>query len=161
MEKELTWEDFREKIKYKSEDDSICYEDYRSLNVIELHENLIVDKNRSDIVFNPSHITIFLPYTKNSRGLHEAMVTFRYDDCIRLFKADGRAYARNPLRNGRNINFAEVFLLHLYKASIVKIGTPEDPYFDQITLDSQQAYLLGKHQENQLSEYLYKLFNPQ
>jgi len=103
-------------------------------------------------------LTIFIPQSLNQRSLLEPVVSFDYDECLLIFKKDERASAVNPLKNGRNLNYSEVFLLRLFVSDIVKIGN--DNYFDQMYSDPAQAYIARKEAENQLTEYLYKLYNP-
>jgi hypothetical protein len=156
---ELPFYDFKKKIEYKSED-STYYTDYKLLNLIEIGEDLIVDKHRSEIIFDMETITVFIPEKYNYREIREPLVTFKYDDCVKIFKKDNRANAINPLRNGRNLNFAEVLLLKLYISEIVRIGDHTVPYFDQMCNDPLQAFLLRKNAENELTEMLYRWFNP-
>jgi len=127
---------------------------------IELTEEIIVDKHRSEIVFKPVSISLMIPPAHSSKGILEPLISFRFEDCAKIFNNDKRAFAINPLLNGRNINYSDVFQLKLYASYIVKIGNEEELYFDQIAYDPQTTFLIGKEEENKLTEYLYKLFNP-
>lgn len=130
------------------------------LSRIEFGENLLVDNVRSDIYFDPQYITIFIPSEINPRGIHEPVASFNFYDCARVFKNDKRAYAENPLMNGKDVNFTDVFLLRLYKSYIVKLGRIDDLYFDQIYSNPKDAFMASKRAEHKVAEYLHKLFNP-
>lgn len=154
----LAREAFDEKMKC-GEDTSVRY-NTAQIKFAEIGEDLIFDRSRSEILFDMKTLTLFLPEEINYRGLLEPLVTFRYEDCMKVFREDNRAYSINPLLNGRNINYNEVFLMRLFVSSIVKIGNNDDLYFDQIKRNEIEAFLEGKRVENELSEYLYKLFHP-
>lgn len=127
---------------------------------IEFGEDLIVDKVRGDIYFDPKYITIFIPAEINPRGIHEPIASFSFYDCARIFRNDERAYSDNPLMNGRDINFTDVFLLKLYTSYIVKLGRIDDLYFDQMYSRPIDAFMASKKAETKVLEYLHKLFNP-
>jgi hypothetical protein len=65
------------------------------------------------------------------------------------------------LNDGKPLNFKEVFLLHHYQSTIVKIGDENELYFDQIYPDGLNAFLAAKEAENKIVEYFYRLYNPQ
>lgn len=154
----LPYDDYRRKMVLDlGEGDSLFYS-ARHLYQIEIGEDLIFDRHRSEIIFDMESLTLFIPQNLNQRNLLEPVVSFKYDDCLQIFKKDERAYAINPLMNGRNLNYSEVFLLRLFVSDIVKIGN--DNYFDQMYADPTRAYLARKEAENKLTEYLYKLYNP-
>jgi hypothetical protein len=145
------------RIQVNTESDTFMYAP-RHLYKVELGEDLIFDNKHSEIVFDMEYLTVILPAEVNYRKIHEPIIYFRYDDCVKIFKSDVRAFAINPLLNGRNINYSEVFLLRLFKANIVKIGN--EMYFDQMYNDPMASFLAQKEAENKLNEYLYKLYHP-
>jgi len=155
----LSKEDFKSKREVPLETGDTHVYAPRHLYKVEIGEDLIFDRNRSEIIFDMESITIFIPEELNYKHLLEPIISFKYDDCVKIFKKDSRAVAINPLKNGRNINYSEVFLLKLYRSDIVKIGN--DLYFDQMYSDVTMAYIARKDAENKLTEYLYKLYNPQ
>ncbi|WMJ73779.1 hypothetical protein RCC89_11500 [Cytophagaceae bacterium ABcell3] len=128
---------------------------------IEYGEDLLVDKIVSDVVYDPKYITLFIPASISPKGIHEPVASFSFYDCAKVFRADKRAVAENPLMNGRNINFTEVFLLRLYNSYIVKLGRIDDPYFDQMYSKPMDAFMASKKAEHKVISYLYKLFNPE
>lgn len=145
------------KIQVNTESDSFMYVP-RHMYKVELGEDLIFDKKHSEIVFDMEYLSIILPAEVNYRGIHEPVIYFKYDDCIKIFKNDVRAIAINPLLNGRNVNYSEVFMLRLFSSTIVKIGN--ELYFDQMHNDPRASFFAQKEAENRLNEYLYKLYHP-
>jgi hypothetical protein len=157
LSEKLPFTDFKGKITYMNDSVPETYH-YSKLYRIEISENIIVDKRRSEIVFDMEYLTIFIPSEVNYRKILEPVVSFKYDDCIQFFRKDERAFAINPFSNGRNVNFSEVFLLRLFESYISRIG--EGNYFDQTHQDPLDAFLATKKSENEITEYLYTLFNP-
>ncbi|MBX9851756.1 MAG: hypothetical protein K2X86_08365 [Cytophagaceae bacterium] len=156
----IAFNDFKSKITYHVNDSISETYSYRQLNHLEIGEDLIVDKNRSEIIFDMETICIFLPAEINERKILEPLVAFRYDDCMNIFKNDQRAYANSPLNNGRKLSFNEAFILRTFESYIVKIGSTDDLYFDQQFANRVDAFIATKNSENEITEYLYSLFNP-
>jgi gliding motility associated protien GldN len=155
-----SWEDaWKDEIGQNQIPEDVYYE-ADQLFRIEIGEDVIFDKHRSDIIFDMQYITLFLPAEVSPRGLHEPIASFKFADCMHVFKQDKRAVAENPLNNGMNLNFADVFYLRLYKSYIVKLGRIDDPYFDQMYQDPKKAFIASKNAENRIVEYFYKLYNP-
>ena len=134
---------------------------WTGLPLIEIGENLIFNKHTSDFYFSMQTLTLYIPAEMSHRGLQEPLISFAYQDCSRIFKSDPEAISVNPLKNGRNINYADLFLLRCFNSSIVKIGNSRDLYFDQAHADKLSAFLAAKDGEHQLTEYLYKLYHPE
>ncbi|MBO9698594.1 MAG: hypothetical protein J7604_00210 [Sporocytophaga sp.] len=139
-----------------SEEDSIGFIFSHTLKEIELGEDIIFDKHRSEFVFEQKYIALIIPQTENYRGITEPLAYFKYDDCSRVFNMDERAYSLNF--SGVKVPFNDLFLTHTYKSYIVKIGNGN--YFDQVYPDPLKAFIAARHQENVLNDYLYRFFNP-
>jgi hypothetical protein len=152
-------DDFFNKLKIPSDNDTEeAYNDYH-LYKIEVEEDLLFDKQRSVPVYEIKYITLYLPQEINYRGILEPLASFKYEDCLKVFKEDKRAVW--DLNDGKPLNFKEVFLLHHYQSTIVKIGDENELYFDQIYPDGLNAFLAAKEAENKIVEYFYRLYNPQ
>jgi len=156
----LSKEEFNERIVVKRQDSISEFFLCEQLYVLELGENLIFDKHRSDVYFDMEFISIFIPAAISNKGIFEHVVSFRFDDCVKIFRKNPEAVALNPLKNGNDVNYAEVFMLRLFNSTIVKIGNPDDLYFDQQYTDPMQAFLEKKNIENEITEYIYSLYNP-
>lgn len=143
-------------------DSGFCFEQYlpSQLYLIELQEEFIFDKNRSEFRFIPKYITLFIPPEVNYRGIMQPIATWKYEDCKKLFLSDKRAFSQSKGFGKSKINFHETFLLRSYRSEIVKIGGTE-PYFDQLHPDPEQAFLLGQAKEYELQEMIYKVYHPE
>jgi hypothetical protein len=151
--------DFFNQLKIPSENSSEERYDQSHLYRLEVGEDLLFDKQRSIPVYEVKYLTLFLPQEINYRGILEPLATFRYEDCLKVFKEDPRAVM--DLMDGKPINFKELFLLHRYQSHIVKIGDENELYFDQKYTNDLQAFLAAKDAENKIVEYFYQLYNPQ
>jgi hypothetical protein len=155
---ELSQEALLEKLTAKAEDGANDQYSFRHLYQIEIGEDLVFDKQRSIPVYQVKYITLFIPQEINYRGIHEAVVTFRFQDCRNLFIQDG--HKEMSFSNKTNINFRDAILLHMYTAEIVKMGDEDDLYFDQKYSKSSDAFLARKKSEEEVLEYFYRIYNP-
>ncbi len=139
-----------------SDEDTVGFIFPHSIKEIELGEDIIFDKHRSEFTFEQKYIALIIPPSENYRGIIEPLAYFRYIDCMKAFNQDERAYSQNF--SGVKVPFNDLFLTHSYKSYIVKIGNGN--YFDQVYPNPTKAFIAAKHQENLLNDYLYKFFNP-
>ncbi|HXA01545.1 MAG TPA: hypothetical protein VNW99_06120 [Cytophagaceae bacterium] len=154
----LSKEALLEKLTAKDEDGTADTYSFRQLYQIEIGEDLVFDKQRSIPVYQVKYLTIFIPQDINYRGIHEPIATFRFRDCEKIFRQD--YLSTNSFNNNMKINFRDVFLLHMYKAEIVKMGREDDLYFDQKYPDPSKAFIARKKSEEEVLEYFYKIYNP-
>jgi hypothetical protein len=160
LEKELSYEELIRNISFPDDSNNFIQYSPQQLYEVELQEELIFDKQRSEFRFVPRYITIFIPAELNYRGIMEPVASWRYQDCMKIFKADKRAYSDSEGFGKSKIHFNETFLLRSYYSQIVKIGHGDDLYFDQMYADPLQAFLARKEEEGKLQEMIYKIFHP-
>ncbi|MFN3404326.1 MAG: hypothetical protein ACK40G_09560 [Cytophagaceae bacterium] len=127
------------------------------LTLMEVGEDFIFDKHHSEMIIMPVSITLMLPAKNSPRGLLEPIVSFSYDECLKIFQADQRAKGENPYKLYATMGYKEIFLSRPYKHEIVKMGPPDAPYFDQIYQSKTDAYIARRKEEEKLKEMLYKL----
>jgi hypothetical protein len=158
-DEELSTKELISNISYPT--DSCGFEEYlpSKLYIIELQEEFIFDKNRSEFKFIPKYITLFIPPEVNYRGIMQPVASWKYEDCEKIFRLDSRAFSEARSFGKSKVNFCETFLLRAYTSEIVKIGT-DAPYFDQMHPDPTQAFLMGKEEEYKIQEMVYKAFHP-
>ena len=155
----LTYDEFEERLKlFLPEDD--LQEPWHVVHTVEIGENLIFSKHTSDFYFSMETFTLFIPADKSYRGLQEPLISFKYNQCAKVFSASKEAVIVNPIKNGRDINYADLFLLRCFNSTVVKIGNSRDLYFDQVHTEKLSAFLASKAGENELTEYIFKLYNP-
>jgi len=155
----LSWNQFLEKIQIFGSD-TLSHIALKELTMAELTEDLIFDKQRSDYFMIPNNICILLPANANPRGIQEQLIYFKYADCERIFTKSPMAISLNPLQDGRDINYKEIFLLRLFNSTIVKGGNENSLYFDQQSHSPIASFMAAKHYENKLTERIYRFFNP-
>ena len=160
LENQLSLEEFVERISFPN--DSNQLERYRpeQLYEVELMEELIFDKHRSEFIYLPKFITLFIPVEINYRAIMEPIASWKYEDCQALFKNDKRAFSDAIGFGKAKVNFNESLLLRTYNSQIVKIGNPDDLYFDQQFADPLQAFFARKEEEGKIQELVYKVFHP-
>jgi hypothetical protein len=154
----ISEETLLERLKVKAEDGTSDQYSSGHLYQIEIGEDLVFDKQRSIPVYQVKYITLFIPQEINYRGIHEAVATFRFQDCRNLFIQDG--HKEISFRNKIKINFRDAILLHMYTAEIVKMGDEDDLYFDQKYPKPTEAFLARKRSEEEVLEYFYRIYNP-
>lgn len=157
----LTAEQLKEKLRIRSDDDSSGeYIQPEELYLIELGEDLIFDKNRSEHYFKMKHLTVLIPFGISYRGFQENLCTFRYEDCEKLFKQDERAISSIPLTGGRKIPYDAIFVMKLFQSDFAKIGHGR-VYFDQVYNNPKDVFLATKAAEERLVNYLWRIYNPE
>jgi hypothetical protein len=120
----------------------------------------VFDSKRSEHYFVEKSLSLYIPENINPRGLKEPWAVFKFNDCMEVFRKDERAWSQDRLIAGRRINFAELFVMKPFYNEIVKMGHAGDPYFDQMYQDKIQAFIQSKDSQNNISEFLYRLYNP-
>ena len=154
----ISKENLFDRLTAKAEDGTAETYSYKQLYQMEVGEDLVFDKQRSIPVYQVKYLTIFIPQDINYRGIHEPVATFRFQDCEKIFTRD--RLAANSFNNGVKNNFKDAFVLHNYKAEIVKMGKGDDLYFDQKYSNPQTAFIARKKSEEEVLEYFYKIYNP-
>ncbi|HEY8400507.1 MAG TPA: hypothetical protein VIK89_04555 [Cytophagaceae bacterium] len=156
----LSSEELDYRLKHFYSDGSFEYYSLKDLYQMELGEDLVFDTYRSELQFKPVYITLLIPELVSDKGLIEPLATFRWEDCIKIFRKYN-VLTYKPVYNGRKINLTEVFVMHAYKSHICKIGKEDEvSYFDQRYANQIDAFLAGKEEEKKIIEIVYKLYNP-
>lgn len=132
-----------------------------SLSILELTEELVFDRQRSEFYFIPLYLTLHLPAEKSVKGIQEPIVRWKYEDCMIFFKSQPQAHSEILSMSKKQIPYEASFQSKGYQASIVKIGHADQPYYDQQYHTAIQAFLAMKQDEAKLLEFMYKTFNPQ
>ncbi len=153
---ERSLEELVEKLTIDSE--RVIHPEY--LTELELGEDLVFDRHRSEHYFIPRYLAIYISERDHPYAFKEPWAVFRFEDVVRIFREDERAWSANKLSGTRKLNYADIFVLKHFYSETVKIGHAHDRYFDQIYTDKVSAYVAAKDAEARLIEFLYKLYNP-
>lgn len=167
----LSVNDLKEKLKVRNDEwhhegwDQVNWdqEEYiqpEELYLLELGEELVFDKNRSEHYFIMKHLTVMIPLGVSYRGFQEQLCTFSYADCEKLFKQDENAVSAVPLKGGRKIPYDAIFIMKLFQSDFAKVGHGR-VYFDQVYTKPQDVFLATKAAEERLVNYLWRLYNPE
>jgi hypothetical protein len=161
LSQRLTTEQITTRISYSN--DSGATERYflEDLYIVEITEDLVFDKNRSEFRVVPQRITLFVPASVSTKGILEPVASWTYEDCLKIWKNDSRARYAPDAFQGPSYSFEQVFILGNYRAEIVKIGNLRDLYFDQMYGDPYQAMMARQEAENQLLELMHAAYNPE
>lgn len=99
----------------------------RDIYVLRLMEDMIFDKRRSRLYYDIQAIQLIIPGSLTTTGVDEFLGWFKYKDLERVFRNHPKkAIWFNRQNTAQNKNFADAFLLRLFKGYIHKIENPED-----------------------------------
>lgn len=130
------------------------------LTEIELGEDLIFDRHRSEHYFIPQYLAVYISENLHPYGFKEPWAVFRFEVVADVFKADERAWSSDRFSGRKKLNYADLFVLKSFYSETVKIGHAHDRYFDQLYTDKVSAFVASKEAEARLIAFLYKLYNP-
>jgi gliding motility associated protien GldN len=116
----------------------------REINVLQLTEDMIFDKQRSRLYWDIQSITLVIPGTKFETGLFREVATFKFKDLNELFKSmPGEAIWFNPQNSAGHLNLSDAFALRLFNGRIVKVSNPDNEYLVDIYNRSPKEGLMA------------------
>lgn len=99
----------------------------RDMSLLRLMEDVIFDKRRSRLYYDIQAVQIIIPGSLTSTGIDQELGWFKYKDLERVFRNHPKtAIWFNRQNTAQNKNFADAFLLRLFRGTIHKIENPED-----------------------------------
>lgn len=99
----------------------------RQMNLMRMVEDVIFDRRRSRLYYDIQAIQIIIPGDLTTTGIDQELGWFKYKDLERVFRNHPKkAVWFNRQNTAQNKNFADAFLLRLFKGTIRKIENPED-----------------------------------
>lgn len=160
LQQRFTTEQLSARMSYYTDSGTVEQYRWEELYMVEITEDLVFDKNRSEFRMLPQHITIFIPASVNHRGILEPIASWKYEDCLNIWNNDARATYETSAFQGPVYSFEQLFILGNYRAEIVKIGNLRDLYFDQMYSNSTDIAMARQNAENALLELMYAAFHP-
>lgn len=135
----------------------------RDMNLLRLVEDVIFDRRRSRLYYDIQAIQVIIPGSLTTTGVDQELGWFKYKDLERVFRNHPkRAVWFNRQNTAQNKNFADAFLLRLFKGSIRKIENPEDEtIFDRYAANGrthQEAVWATELAEMELMEKEHNLW---
>ena len=157
----LPYHAIMERLQIPSPDSCIESYEIEELYRIELTEQFIFDKHRSEFRFVPLYMTVFIPAEISVKGIMEPVMRLYVQDYTTILRQDTRAFIAGTKIGQPAVNMNEQLILRSYQSTIVKIGNEEDQYFDQRYNDPYKAFLAMKEEENAIQEMIYAAYHPQ
>jgi len=133
----------------------------RDLYQLEIKEDVLFDKQRSQFLYDIQTITVFIPadHPMNERGIQIPVASFSYKEIAEnLFKDNPKAIWYNTQNDHENKNLADAFDLRLFSSYIIKVSNAKDAYLTDIYSDQKKAIMASNWAAQQLMEYEHNLW---
>jgi len=112
--------------------------DMTSLNIC---EDMIFDKRRSRLYYDIQGIELAIPGSKTKTGFNTSLCWVKYKDLEKVFRAHPeKAIWFNRYNTAQNKNFADAFLLRLFKGTLTKVQNPDDESIFEIFIGNGRPY---------------------
>jgi gliding motility associated protien GldN len=112
--------------------------DMTSLNIM---EDMIFDKRRSRLYYDIQGIEIAIPGSKTKTNFNLSLCWVKYKDLEKVFRAHPeKAVWFNRYNTAQNKNFADAFLLRLFKGTLTKVQNPDDESIADIFIGNGRPY---------------------
>ena len=111
----------------------------REIDVINIVEDVIFDRRRSRLYYDIQAIEM-QAYDQNT-STYKPLGWFKYKDIEKVFRNNpAKAVWFNRQNTAENKNFADAFLLRLFKGTIYKIENPDDYRIEDIYRNNNRPY---------------------
>lgn len=150
-------ENWREVVKMMEAEKYMARDFYQ----IEIKENVLFDKQRSELVYDIQSITIYIPadHPLNTKGIQTVVASFSYKELAeKLFKDNPKAIWYNVENDRENKNLADAFDLRLFSSYIIKVSNAQDAYLSDIYSDEQKGRMASNWSAEKLMEYEHNLW---
>lgn len=112
--------------------------DMTSLNIM---EDMIFDKRRSRLYYDIQGVELGIPGSKTQTGFNTSLCWIKYKDLEKVFRAHPeKAVWFNRYNTAQNKNFADAFLLRLFKGTLTKVQNPDDESIFEIFIGNGRPY---------------------
>jgi gliding motility associated protien GldN len=133
----------------------------RDFYQLEIKEDVLFNKQKSQVVYDIQSITIFIPadHPYNSKGLQVAVASFSYKELAeKLFKDNPKAIWYNVENDKESKNLADAFDLRLFSSYIIKVSNAKDQYLTDIYADPKTAQMASIWAAQELMEKEHNLW---
>lgn len=112
--------------------------DMTTLNVM---EDMIFDRRRSRLYYDIQGLELAIPGSKTQTGFNTSLCWIKYKDIEKIFRAHPeKAVWFNRYNTAQNKNFADAFLLRLFKGTLTKVQNPDDESIAEIFIGNGRPY---------------------
>jgi gliding motility associated protien GldN len=132
----------------------------KQVSILEIMEDWIFDKVRSQQVYDIQSIKLIIPEDQFETGLRREVGIFKYKDLAAYFDEKGISWI-NVNNGAGHIKMTEAFDLRRFSSKIIKIENPDDNAVSDIYNDSPKASIKASKQlEEELLEKEYFMWEP-
>jgi gliding motility associated protien GldN len=111
----------------------------QNVSRINIAEDVIFDKRRSRLYYDIQAVE--MQVFDDNKGIYVSLGWFKYKDLEKAFRENPeRAVWFNRLNTAENKNFADAFLLRLFKGVIYKVENPDDDRIEDIYMRNGRPY---------------------
>lgn len=128
---------------------------------MEITEDVIFDKQRSQMKHDIQALTLFIPadHPLNIRGIQDPIASFSYKDLMKVFANDPRAIWYNPYNDAEHRSYADAFDLRLFSSYMIKVSNPNDDYLvDQYGGDQNTGIMASQWTAYEMLEFEHNLW---
>ena len=130
----------------------------KEIDRLEIKENVIFDKKRSQIKYDIQAVTLYVKNTDS--GLDQPLGSFAYKDLAKVFRDHSKdAIWYNTQNEANHLNLADAFELRMFSSYIKKVSNPADDELSTIHGGSQQAILASQRAMEELVEFESSLWS--
>jgi len=124
----------------------------KEIDRMEIKENVIFDKKKSQIKYDIQAITLYVKNTDS--GLDQPLGSFSYKELAKVFRDHPKeAIWYNTQNEANHLNLADAFDLRMFSSYIKKVSNPGDDELSAIHGGSQQAILASQRAMEELVEF--------
>ncbi|MFN8354677.1 MAG: gliding motility protein GldN [Spirosomataceae bacterium] len=130
----------------------------QELNILEIKEDYVFDKQRSRMYFDIQTITIILPAAKTAKGFDVPVATFQYKELDKYFRSNPKCIWYNSHNMAQHKNMADAFDLRLFYGRIIKQSNPRDQFLTDKFGSERSGLLKSQQLEYDLMEFEHNLW---
>jgi gliding motility associated protien GldN len=133
----------------------------QDLYQMEITEDLIFDKNRSQMKHDIKTLSIFFPadHPDNIKGIQLHVATFSYDELMNLWNSNPQAIWYNPANDSEHKSLTDAFELRLFSSYIIKVSNPNDEFIvDTYGGDPKTGIVASQWEAHKLMEFEHNLW---
>ncbi|MFN3403966.1 MAG: gliding motility protein GldN [Cytophagaceae bacterium] len=127
---------------------------------MEIKENVIFDKSRSQLKYQVLALTIFIPadHPANIKGIQLPVASFSWEEVQKYFSIHPNMNYYNSYNEAAVMNLAEAIDLRRFSSYIIKVGNARDAYLTDIYNDPYKGIMASQWKQTELMEYEHNLW---
>lgn len=130
----------------------------QELNILELKEDVVFDKERSRLYYDIQTVTIILPAARTVKGFDVPVATFKYKELDKYFRSNPKCIWYNVSNMAQHKNMADAFDLRLFYGRIIKQSNARDQFLTDIYGTEKEGLNKSQQLEYKLMEFEHNLW---